>query len=145
MRVVKNEKSMITMANISIPLSRAIILTSSADNAKYDSMRQNGVAYQIPVGFKLKIHAARFQNYGAASVTPSLGSATASVSNNTIPAGALSIAVGGYVVANGMTSAAAGSSFEVAVGCEIAEGRYGYTLGSVGPHSSQFLCELVAV
>lgn len=54
MKILKNEKAMISMGGVSLPLAQAIILIGQASaSGSYWTMFRNDSAYQVPAGKKL--------------------------------------------------------------------------------------------
>ena len=86
MRVIKNEKSMVEMAGISLPLNKAIILNSySAADTEYKTLYRNGSAYQVPVGKKLIIVAVSAQASSTTSTVAFIGYGDNAVSSTVAP------------------------------------------------------------
>lgn len=86
----------VTVAGVTIPLSRAIILHAKAGATNYDTFRRNGAFYQVPTGKKLIVVAIRAFNDGtAANTCARIGSSTATVANGASPTGYAVLDIGG--------------------------------------------------
>lgn len=82
----------VTMGGVTLPLNQAKIMKSICGIGLYDSFRYNGAIYQVPTGKKLVIVAiASTSTLGAGNGYGEVGSATASVSNSSIPTGYTSL------------------------------------------------------
>jgi hypothetical protein len=126
-----NPVPFVTLAGVSVPLTKAMILTCGpGTSALYDSLRYKGAAYLVPTGFKLCVVAMKIIANTAAGASALFGSSTASVSNNTIPAGWASQAAGGGNVSVVFTGGTIGNTAECPVYFEAAAGTYAGVQGS---------------
>jgi hypothetical protein len=142
MPVIKNEKPMVTLAGVTLPLSIALLFNSYGSvSARYTTLRLNGAAYQVPVGKKLILVAVEWSSstaagalfsggYGDTSVLDSASAPTNFVSNFFSP-GASGASVG--AVAKGFIYA------------EVPAGKYPVSLTSSAPAYGQVLGYLVDV
>jgi len=121
----------ITIGNVTLPLSRAIILTGGGSvNARYDTLRVNGSQYQVSSGktlyivaykcYAISAAAAGFTQigYGDTAVTDSVATPTNSVNRQ----------MNGANTANSVSVATIGSIVEGSLYVTAIAGKYPYIL-----------------
>jgi len=114
----------ITVGGVTIALSRVKILTCRASTAKYDSFRENGSIYQVPVGKTFYCLALKIFNSTGTVSSGTFYTSTASVSDGVAPSGNTLVDVGGAQDGALNVEATTANQREIATFFSVSAGRY---------------------
>lgn len=130
-----------TIAGVTIPRNQAIILRAGIAAGKFQTLRKNGVNYQVSAGKTLKILAMKgFIDSTTASAIANIGYGDTAVDNSSSsPTNAVGIVDGTPAYLGYATVSIA---LEVPLNIEILAGKYPYMVGSAASVATfiTFLC-----
>ena len=147
MKITQGLVASISMAGITLPLSRGFILNGSTGTSNgYNTLYRNSVPYQVPTGKKLVVVATRVLASAGEVMYVGYGDTTSITSAAPTNAVTQSLGALNLIYITGSANGAGGEN-EVMINLEVPAGKYPYMLKGASANQlyASFLCYLVDV